>query len=141
MTNAGTDASPTRALAVGDPQLSMLLDVVLGPTDESDEHAIGLSLVTTGGAIHGEARTRHVWAEGQTEVFEQGETISSKFVASIMRITEEEMQKKFAAYDGPKLPRRYIHLKNATVVNGDVRTDYNWLRVDVQQVVAWDLLA
>lgn len=134
--------SPAPDLIRKDFHLELVLDSVLGYKDEKHENSFGLSLVTSGGIISGTAHTRYAWVKGQIDRLTTAGGEGAQFLASVLQIVEGRLfgdNDDGETDDSTGLTRGYINLKNARVISGGSIVNYEWLRVDMSQIVAWNL--
>lgn len=139
MTNTATESTSAPLLGSVDAQLDLLLSVILGINDEHESNSVGVILVTAGGVISGEASTRTAWTKGQIERLNRNGSEGAKFLGDVLRIVDERAADDDESDEEPIAMRRYINVKNARVSAGGTTTDYEWLRVDMRQVIAWEL--
>jgi hypothetical protein len=128
-------------LAASDVELQELLDLVFGRDDQGVDSSFGLTLVTAGGVISGTAITHAAWAERLNEALTKAGAGS---IAEVRRKIDAEVDGQFTelnkareAESRPLPPRRFVHLKDVTLMGTNVRLQNT--RVRLSSVNAWEL--
>lgn len=121
-----------------DMHLEVLLSVVLGREDENHGASMDIALVTAGGLISGSVVTRRTW---HLRLADRLAESGSTEIAQAFRVGEENISMRLREDrdEKPKAHRRYINLIDVVVVQGGEVHRLNSLRVDMREIIGWDI--